>query len=219
VKPDSDFQLVESILWNLRFSLLDEHLQRLEGSSKTFGFVFQRKSIESRLRDLEKAKLTKGNSYKVRLLVSGSGACTLETEEIRIQKRHAWNCAVSALPTDSRDIYLYHKTTNRSLYNTELTKYRHMGYDEVLFCNEHGDVTEGSITNILAKMNGTWVTPDVQYGLLAGVYRGRLLRRMNGRLHAVRISMRELLQAERILLCNSVRGCVSVGKLDTNVRS
>jgi para-aminobenzoate synthetase / 4-amino-4-deoxychorismate lyase len=216
---NSDFQLLESILWNTRFFLLEEHLRRLENSSLVLGIPLQGKTIQGYLANFEKMTLTKGKSFKVRLLVSQDGACTVEAEEIRIQKKLPWNVGVSAIPTSSRDPYLYHKTTNRSLYNAELIKYRQLGYDEVLFCNEHGEVTEGAVTNILAKIHGRWVTPDVQCGLLAGVYRGCLMKRMNGRLQAARISMRELLQAERILLCNSVRGCITVGNLDTTVPS
>lgn len=136
----------------------------------------------------------------------------LEAQEITLQTRLVWNCAASAVPVNSGDPYLYHKTTNRDLYDTELRKHKQLGYDEVLFCNQHGEVTEGAISNILAKIDGTWVTPDVRCGLLPGVYRGHLLKRMSGKLREARVSLKDLLGAERILLCNSVRGCIALGK-------
>jgi para-aminobenzoate synthetase/4-amino-4-deoxychorismate lyase len=220
LRPEPDVQLLESILWNNGFFLLPEHLNRLKDSSRTLGFsTVQAESIEDALNDLEKTTLTKGKSFKVRLTVSRDGGCTVGAEEIMPRSKNVWNCALSPLPTDSRDKYLYHKTTNRALYDAELKKYRQSGFDEVLFCNEQGEVTEGSITNIIAKIHDTWVTPDVRCGLLAGVHRGYLLKRMNGRLRTACISLRELLEAERILLCNSVRGCIRVGALDANMRS
>ncbi len=213
--PNPDFQLIESILWQDRFFLLSEHLQRLEDSSRTLGFAFDRESTEVRLAYFARTSLTKEKRVKVRLLVFRDGSSSVSAEEILTRRTSAWKIAMSAQPTDRGDVFLYHKTTNRSLYDSELKKYRLRGFDEILFRNKEGEITEGSISNILAKINGSWVTPDVQCGLLAGVYRGRLLNRMKGRLQTARISMRNLQQAERILLCNSVRGCITVGRLDS----
>ena len=213
--PESDFQLLETILWKRRFHLLSEHMSRLEHSSKKLGFTFRQESIKDQLLGLEQSALTIGKSFKVRLLLSRNGKSSVEAQEITRQTRLVWNCATSALLTHSDNLFLCHKTTNRGFYDSELHKNKLLGYDEVLFCNERGEVTEGSITNILARINGAWVTPAVGCGLLPGVYRGNLLKRMKGKLREARISFKDLLGAERILLCNSVRGCIAVGKIDT----
>ncbi len=212
---DPDFRLIESILWHRRFFLLEEHRHRLAGSALKFGFSYEPRRIEGCLRKFETGSLTKGLHYKVRVLLSRNGFCTVTAEELPLKKLGPWRLAVSAVRTDSSNIFLYHKTTNRQLYDSELKKYLQSGYHEVLFCNERGEVTEGSFTNVLAKINGSWVTPDLRCGLLPGVFRQHLLKRMRGRLVEARISVAQLAGADRIFVCNSVRGCIATGSPDT----
>ncbi len=52
---------------------------------------------------------------------------------------------------NSNDVFLYHKTTNRSIYDNEYKKAIKNGLAEILFLNEHKQVTEGAISNIIIK--------------------------------------------------------------------
>ena len=47
--------------------------------------------------------------------------------------------------------------------------------DDVVLYNEHGQVTETTIANVVVEKNGRLVTPPVACGLLPGVFRGHLL--------------------------------------------
>jgi para-aminobenzoate synthetase/4-amino-4-deoxychorismate lyase len=79
------------------------------------------------------------------------------------------------------------------------------GFDDVLFMNQRGEVTEGAISNIFIEKDGRWLTPSVECGLLAGVYRRHLLETLP-RVEERVIYVGDLRTAEAVHLCNAVRG-------------
>ena len=115
---------------------------------------------------------------------------------------------ISIFRTSPGDIFLYHKTTNRELYGSEYERYRTKGYFDVIFLNTKGEVAEGAITNIVIKKNGRFYTPPLSSGLLPGVFRASLLK--SGRVKEKKIFLKDLRRADKIFLCNSVRGLVEV---------
>ena len=100
---------------------------------------------------------------------------------------------------------LYHKTTYRPLYAEALKAAAHTGFDEVLFLNERGEVTEGAISNVFVEKDGKWLTPPVECGLLAGVYR-RYLLRVRPEIEERVLREEDLRRANAVYLANAVRG-------------
>jgi para-aminobenzoate synthetase/4-amino-4-deoxychorismate lyase len=107
--------------------------------------------------------------------------------------------------TDSRDRFLYHKTTNRALYDQAIQQAREKGFAEIIFLNEKGEVTEGATSNIFVRRNGRLLTPPVRCGLLNGIYRQRVLEERTDACEQV-LCVEDLREAEEIYICNSVRG-------------
>jgi len=70
--------------------------------------------------------------------------------------------------------------------------------------NDRGEVTESTIANLAVRLEGRWVTPPLDAGLLAGTYRSVLLRDGSVTERPIRIS--ELVAAEEVALVSSVRG-------------
>jgi para-aminobenzoate synthetase/4-amino-4-deoxychorismate lyase len=110
--------------------------------------------------------------------------------------------ALAAAPVDSREPLLYHKTTWRPWYDGVLDRYP--GCVDVLFCNRRGEVTEGTIHNLVVERDDRLLTPPVASGLLPGTLRGELLA--TGVLEEAVIRREELSAAGRMWLINSVRG-------------
>ena len=81
---------------------------------------------------------------------------------------------------------------------------QHPGCLDVLFCNSYGEVSEGTLHNLVVEKAGRLVTPPLACGLLPGTLRSDLLER--GILREERIGRDELLSATRLWLINSVRG-------------
>lgn len=91
------------------------------------------------------------------------------------------------------------------------------GADEAILVDPEGRVTEASAANIFARIGGTWVTPPLNGEILSGITRKTLLRLCKqqalGSEERV-ILPAELVQAQEIFLCASVREIVPVVRLD-----
>jgi para-aminobenzoate synthetase/4-amino-4-deoxychorismate lyase len=109
---------------------------------------------------------------------------------------------------------LFHKTTNRPLYAEAFKDAADAGFDDVLFLNQRGEVTEGAISNIFIEKGGRRLTPPVECGLLAGVYRRHLLETLASAEERV-LYPEDLRQADAVHLCNAVRGLRKV-EIDWN---
>jgi para-aminobenzoate synthetase/4-amino-4-deoxychorismate lyase len=108
-------------------------------------------------------------------------------------------------PIDAGEVFLFHKTTNRRLYNQA----RLPDCDDTILWNRQGEVTEATMANVVIDRQGTLVTPPVECGLLAGTFRAELLAR--GEVREAIVPVDELRAAGRIWLVNSVhewRGAV-----------
>jgi para-aminobenzoate synthetase/4-amino-4-deoxychorismate lyase len=79
------------------------------------------------------------------------------------------------------------------------------GFDDVLFFNLRGELTEGAISNVFLEKNGRWLTPPVECGLLAGVYRRSLLETRPEIIEHV-LFADDLRCADAVYLANAVRG-------------
>lgn len=199
--PASD--LLETLLWRpgRGYFLLDGHLERLSQSARYFGFPVDGRSVRERL---ETAALAFGPApQRVRLLLGSCGEIRIESEPLAAGPR-TWRVALARGPVDPASPFLYHKTTNRALYDRARADLP--GHDDVILWNGRGEITESTIANVAARIRGDWITPPISCGLLPGVYRGHLIER--GRLREGTIRLRDLEDAERLALVNSVRGWV-----------
>ncbi|HLF56098.1 MAG TPA: aminotransferase class IV, partial [Thermoanaerobaculia bacterium] len=129
--------------------------------------------------------------------------------------RRAWSVAIAGDPIPSMEVFAFHKTTNRTRYE-RARESAPAGVDEVLLVNEHGELTEGTQTNLFVQMGGEWLTPSREAGLLAGVFRESLLRA--GRVAEATLRPRDLARAHRVRLGNALRGWIPVA-LDSLRRS
>ena len=152
------FSLVESLLWQRGYPLIEMHLDRLEDSATYFAFPFNRTQTKAALQT-----------------------------------------------TDSKDLMYFHKTTHRPLYTEVLKAAIAAGYNDVLFLNQRGEVTEGAIHNIFIEMDGHLLTPPVDGGLLPGVHRRHILANHPNAEERV-LSLDDLREADAIYLSNAVRG-------------
>jgi len=210
VKKPQQFELIETMLWQPArgFSLLRQHLRRLENSAKHFDFVYKGKDILAQLARIEKR--FKQKTHRVRLLLDKKGNIKLEAFLLKPAAAKQPGVYLCAKRTDSRNPFLYHKSTNRKIYNREYKRCRRLGFYDVIFANEKGEITEGAISNIFIRKNGTFYTPPVACGLLDGVYRRSMFSVHKKAVKERILFKKDLLQAEEIYLCNSVRGLVRV---------
>jgi para-aminobenzoate synthetase/4-amino-4-deoxychorismate lyase len=208
-----DFQLIETLLWqNGEFFLLDLHVKRLRESAEYFLFDYDTSKVVKVL-DQASKKFENNKKYRVRLLLFRDGNITISSSELDDIGSQSKQVIISKHRIDQTNRFFYHKTTNRDLYDSELKKARENGYYDVLFFNNKGEVTEGAISNIFIKNGERFFTPPVYCGLLNGVYR-RYMFDSGFPLEEKVLFEKDLFDADKVYLANSVRGMVEV-----NIRS
>jgi para-aminobenzoate synthetase/4-amino-4-deoxychorismate lyase len=181
------------------FHHLREHLQRLSNSARYFGFAFDRDEI---LASLDRAVDGTHQKVRLRLTLARDGHIETDVRSLSPASDGPVRLALDDEPIDPSDVWLFHKTTNRAPYDRRRSK--RADTDDVILVNVRGEVTESTIANLAARIDGEWVTPPRESGLLAGTYREVLLR--EGRLTERPITVEELVRAEAIALVSSVRG-------------
>jgi para-aminobenzoate synthetase/4-amino-4-deoxychorismate lyase len=206
----SDLKLIETILWeNGDFFLPAFHAERLIESCRCFSFPCDKKAFFRRLRSLESG-LPRGARKKVRLLVDRKGRMDSRVGGAPLPPEGPVPVTISARRTRRNDILLRHKTTARDLYDNELSSCRAGGFFEILFFNDHDELTEGAISNIMIEKNGDLFTPPVNCGVLPGVYRRYLLGSDTLPLSEKVLRREDLFSADRVYVMNSVMKIVEV---------
>jgi para-aminobenzoate synthetase/4-amino-4-deoxychorismate lyase len=210
-EPPLSFELIETFLYRPEtgFRFLKDHLARLCASAGYFGFRFRRDVILAALSEAIRKDGGK-ESRKVRLRLRKGGQPFVETSPWPSAEHAAgpYRVTLSSVRVSSRDPFVRHKTTHRAFRDEALAKARDAGFDEVLFQNERGELTEGAITNVFLEIGGRLYTPPASSGLLEGVFRKHVLRDRARRASARVLYGEDLAEADRIFLTNSVRGIV-----------
>jgi para-aminobenzoate synthetase / 4-amino-4-deoxychorismate lyase len=215
-RRNESFQLIETMLWDGEFKLLSLHLDRMESSAFYFGFAFDRTRITSVLLDLCKSPGFDAKArYRIRLTLATDGRlatevspCPNETSDIRI-----W---LTDERTSSSDPFRRHKTTRREAYDRLYAKAREHGFEDVIFANENGEITEGAISNIFIERMGKLLTPPASCGVLPGVLRRHILETRDDSEEAV-LNADDLKSADDIYLCSSLRGLRRVMSFATSL--
>jgi para-aminobenzoate synthetase/4-amino-4-deoxychorismate lyase len=200
------FSLIETMLWDGAYPLLELHLDRLEDSAEYFGFACDRAMVKAALLARASA-FSRGEPRKVRLLLDADGGIQITDEVLAPDgsEQRIGRVRIAPEHTDPSDPMLYHKTTHRPLYARAFEKAARDGFDDVLFLNSRGEVTEGAISNVFVEKDGRWFTPPVECGLLAGVFRRYLLATRPEIAERV-LSTDDLRRADAVYLANAVRG-------------
>jgi len=197
--PPPGVTLLESLLLeDGRLAYLRGHLARLARSARHFGSVFRREAVTARLR--EAAARHPQGSWRVRLLLERDGEVRVEAHPLD-PAPPAVTVGFCATPVNSSDMSLFHKTTDRTVYEAALRGVRD-AWDMLLF-NERGELTESTRANVVVDDGrGLW-TPPLECGLLGGVFRERLLAA--GRVRERILNAEDVRRAEGIYLVNSLR--------------
>jgi para-aminobenzoate synthetase/4-amino-4-deoxychorismate lyase len=224
--PAPAFQLVETLLWEPQtgYWLLADHLERLATSADYFLFNCDLLVISQRLQEESHQfkKQRPATPMRVRLTLAKDGVVVLTSQpcsapavrrlplspDLRVVDLPC--IELSPLRTDSSSSWFFHKTTRRELYNRELERVRAKGLLDCCFLNEHSELTEGCISNLILYRQGKYSTPPLHCGLLPGLMRMHLLADTQIILREEVLTLTDLRAAEAVFLCNSVRGIIRV---------
>ncbi|HOF62062.1 MAG TPA: aminodeoxychorismate synthase component I [Candidatus Latescibacteria bacterium] len=201
-----EFQLLETMRWQPRsgYYLKTYHLRRLTESARYFGFRVDMREVRRELRSF--ARTLPRKAQRIRLLVHKSGTISLEAFPLDRRIGNNLIVAVARKPVPTSDVFVYHKTTNRRVYESAMKE--NPRCRDVILWNEKGEVTESTVANVFVDIGGRLFTPPVACGLLGGTMRAHLIS--TGRVTERVISISELLRSPVVYLGNSVRGMYRV---------
>lgn len=178
---------------------LDRHVARMSESAAYFGYHWHEPSIRAAIAAVVRER--PDGTWRLRLLVPADGSPTVECTPHVTGEPRVWRVAFAATPVDADDPFLRNKTTHRHTY--EVARRQRPDVDDVLLWNGREEVTEATIANVVAEIEGLRLTPPVACGLLPGVFRAELLER--GMIQERVLTMDAVARASRIWLVNSVR--------------
>jgi para-aminobenzoate synthetase/4-amino-4-deoxychorismate lyase len=178
---------------------LEQHVERLRSSAAYFAFSFDDAAVRA---SMDGAAAAADRPVKIRLRLSRVGAIEVSWAPLDRGALEPVRLELDDVAVDPADVFLFHKTTLRRPY--EDARARHPDADDALLINTRGQVTETSVANIAAKLDGRWWTPPLDAGLLAGTERAALLA--GGTLEVRVISVDEARTADDLAVFSSVRG-------------
>ena len=199
-----NFELFETMLWNSSKKIFLEklHLDRLKDSAEFYNYKFHSEKISDKLQDYLK-NMEPESEKVIRLFLAKDGEIRLTTSAYKEQNKDKPQfISLATRPVNSEDRSLYHKTTNRSVYEDAIGE--NPDCDDILLWNEAGNITESTISNVIFKKDSEYYTPPVSCGLLSGTYRTHMISQ--GHLKERIIPKAEINLYSEIYLINSVRG-------------
>ena len=198
--PADPVTLIETLLWTPGegYALRQRHLDRLAASAAYFALHCDLAAIAALLDTQDFTA-----PMRVRLTLDAGGPALTAVPLPPSPPLFRFTIADETL--DSQSLWLAHKTTHRAFYDAPRQRAQAAhGVDEVVFLNERGELTEGSITNLFVARDGRLLTPPLSSGLLPGTLRAELLA--TGRAVEAVLTLADLAAAEAVWLGNSVRG-------------
>jgi len=178
------------------------HLQRLAASAAYFGFAWDEKAANG---CLDGASV--GAAVRLRLALAQSGAFSVQQAPLAPLLQPV-RVLLAPDTTDASDLFLRHKTTVRTRYDSAWREAEAQGAFDMLFFNQRGELTEGGRSSVFVKVDGEWLTPALHCGVLPGVMRSVLLGDAQWNAREAVITRAMLERAEDLVVCNALRGAM-----------
>jgi para-aminobenzoate synthetase / 4-amino-4-deoxychorismate lyase len=218
------FEIIEALHYQKQqgFTRLQEHLSRLHNTVDTLAFQAHGLHPKTKLQQYVHKHIENDQCYKIRIAVGYHGNISITHTCIpdKIDKIQPINFTLCSHCIDKNNILFQYKTTSKSTRkfmdeNFVMTKKRLPNIDTLLFKNQDQNLTETLYHNLILEIKGVAYTPPVLDGLLPGVYRSQLLN--NKKVIEKSLKLSDLQQAEKIWLCNDVRGLVPAIYIEENL--
>jgi para-aminobenzoate synthetase/4-amino-4-deoxychorismate lyase len=195
-----DFDLIETMGFDPSEGIveLERHLDRLKNSADDLDFQFDRHAARN---ELQAATFGRKQRAMVRLLLSRSGAMSIQVKSYDDPEEVPVRVAVRPLPVESSDFRLRYKTTDRRFL--DLTR-QQAGEYETVFVDPDGQLTEGSRTSLFVERGDKLLTPPLSRGLMPGILRAKLIE--EGRAEESELTPEDL--TEGFYVGNIVRGLI-----------
>ena len=203
----------ETILIKEKPIFLKEHIERLNNGIKALSIGNE--VIIDDISDIIKKYSLKNCVLKI--------AVTEKNLVLEVRKNNykvedyikGFSIKISNVNRNSKSRLTYIKSLNYLENIIEREEALKNGYDEVIFLNEKGFVTEGSISNIFIVKDKKIHTAKVESGLLPGVVRKFVIDKFE--VIEKEIVIEDLFNADELFITNSLLGIMGIRKLENKI--
>lgn len=222
------FSLFETFYVDLRgrIFLLEKHVDRILASARHFGIeadvdnlqlrtMIIRHIAENRIADVVlRVTITAGNKNKgIKSAILFSTRKNIYTAEA---KSTGCRICISDVRKSAGSMLLAHKTGNYLENHLLLQAAAARGFDDMLFLNTDGHVTETCKSNIFFVKKGILCTPHLSCGLLPGIIRGWVIDKAASKgipLSEGFFNQDDVFGADEVFVTNSVMGIFYVSEI------
>ena len=156
---------------------LEDHIERLENSMNFLGINMKniRENIKAEIENIDLDTdclriMVLDNNGDYDLFIN-----TRNTDYSNQKFTKGLKLKVLNQLRDKNNPLVYHKTNNYLLNDYLHKELLKEGFDEGIFLNQDGNVTEGTYTNLFFIQENTFITPPVADGMLPGIFRKKLI--------------------------------------------
>lgn len=176
------FETIKVVDSNLVY--LEDHIERLEYSMNFLGMSTKniRENIKAEIENIDLDTdclriMVLDNNGDYDLFIN-----TRNTDYSDLKYTQGLKLKVLNQLKDKNNPLVYHKTNNYLLNDYLRKELLIEGFDEGVFLNQDGNVTEGTYTNLFFIQENTFITPPLTDGMLPGIFRKKLIEflKING---------------------------------------
>ena len=210
--------------------LLEEHIERLQSSSRELSFFNVPDKDELRQLAHDYIKREALQNEALRLSVTYGNKEEGITPQVFITHRPVpygeedykagITVAISSSRKNEHSPLVRHKTFNQLENVLSLKRIKEQGVKECIFLNTAGYLAEGSKSNIFFLRGGSVFIPSIDCGLLPGITRAKiiaLLRQQNLEVNEGSYNPRNLYECDECFCTNSLMEALPVTKIDGNL--
>lgn len=192
----------------------DRHMERLEGAAKYFAIPFQREPVERMVWDYldrNKEKLSGHDALKAAVSEKNFVVSVHPNPYAGKDSDTMVRTEYSQIRRNETSPLTYYKTLNYAENLMEKRKAAQQGFDEAVFLNGKGEITEGTVSNVFFVKDGKLYTPPVSCGMLPGIMREYVCRSFQAEETVIRPE--DIKMYDEMFLTNSLMGVMTVESL------
>ncbi len=202
--PGPSFSLLETMrLEHGQVQRLERHLVRMASAARYFAYHMER---------IRRPRRARGRGSRASARAAGVFACSCPPTAERRSNAPLTQTRTRSLARGlrtradrrTRSVHPPQDDTPPGLRRRQTVESRSV--DDVLLWNDRGEVTESTIGNVVAEIDGIRYTPPIASGLLGGTFRAEQLEA--GTIQERVLMKADIASASRLWLINSVRGWV-----------
>lgn len=152
-----------------------------------------------------------GQTGQIRISLLSSGDCLIASRTHEIPES-ALRVTLYPYPKNQDSILAGVKTLSYGENAHSLRYAQENGFDDVLFLNQRGEVSESALANLLLFDGSRWWTPPLSSGALPGVTRELLIAHFE--VGERTISQRDLVEMKAMALTSSLRDIQAISKFE-----